>query len=67
LKKKLIAIVIISDPGVDLIKKPGFEIHGLTQVNPNQLGKILKKIFKILIFHMKKLRNNPYEYRLYVL
>jgi hypothetical protein len=26
--------------------------------------KIKKKIFEILIFHMKKLRNNPYGYKL---
>jgi hypothetical protein len=26
--------------------------------------KKLKKIFKVLIFHMKKLRNNPYGYKL---
>jgi hypothetical protein len=32
-----------------------------------QPGKNKKKIFEILIFHMKKLRNNLYEYKLYML
>ena len=29
-----------------------------------QLGKILKNIFEVLIFHMKKLKNNTYGYNL---
>jgi len=33
----------------------------------SQPGKIFKKIFKVIIFYMKKLRKNLYEYRLYML
>jgi len=32
----------------------------MTRVNPE----ILKKKFEVLIFHIKKLRNDPFEYRL---
>jgi len=56
-----LAIVIGPDP----VKDQGLGLHGLTWVNPNQPGKIKK--FEILIFHMKKLINNPCEYKLYVL
>jgi hypothetical protein len=49
-------MVIKPDMRVDLIKKPSFEIYGLTQVNLNLSEKILKNIFKILIFHMKKIK-----------
>jgi hypothetical protein len=31
----------------------------MTRVNPE----ILKKIFEVLIFHIKKLRNDPFEYQ----
>jgi len=40
-------------PRVDSVKKLGPELHGLTRVNPVQPKKNLKKIFEILIFHMK--------------
>jgi len=53
---RLISIVIKSDIEVDPTKKLGPELHGSTRKN--------KKIFQVLIFHMKKLRNNPYEYKL---
>jgi len=58
------AIIIIPDPEVDSVKEPGPGLHMLTRVNPE---KIKKNIFKVLIFHMKKLRNNSCEYRLYML
>jgi ribosomal protein S17E len=48
-------IVIKPDPGVDLAKESGPEFHGSTQKNKN-------KIFKVLIFYMKKLKNNPIGY-----
>ena len=59
-------IVIKPSPGVDPTKglSPGF--HGLTRVNSNQPGKFFKKI-KVLVFYMKKLRENPCKYRLYIL
>ena len=50
-------IVIKSDPRVDHAKRLGPGFHGSTRKN-------LKYIFKVLIFHIKKLRNNPCEYRL---
>jgi hypothetical protein len=53
--------------GVDPAKDPGPGLHGLTRVNPNQSEKIKKYIFEVLIFYMKKLRNNPCEYKLYML
>ena len=43
------------------------ETRPLDRVNPDQPEKIKKNIFKVLIFHMKKLRKNPYEYMLYML
>jgi hypothetical protein len=45
--------------GIDPVKwsSPGF--YGQLRKN--------KKIFKVLIFHMKKLRKNPCEYMLYML
>jgi len=49
-------------PEVDPIKKLDPRLHCL-----NLLEKILKKIFKILIFYMKKVRCNPCEYRPYML
>jgi len=52
--------------GVDPTKGPDPGFHGSTRVNPDQPGKILKKI-KVLIFYMKKLRKNPSKYRLYIL
>ena len=33
----------------------------------SQPTKHFKKIFEVLIVHMKKLKNNPYEYELYML
>ena len=56
-------IVIKPDLGVDPAKGPGPGLHGLTWVNPKKL----KKIFEVLIFYMKKLKNNPCKYRLYIL
>jgi hypothetical protein len=53
-------IVIRADSRVDLAKKLNFKSYKLTRVNMKKF----KKIFEILIFHIKKLRNNPYEYRL---
>jgi len=60
--------IIVIKPGsrVDPAKESGPGFHGSTRVNPDQPGKI-KKIFKVLIFHMKKLRKNSCEYRLYML
>jgi len=57
-------IVIRPNSGVDLVKELDLALHRLTRVN---LKKFKKYIFEVLIFHMKKLRNNPYEYRLYIL
>jgi hypothetical protein len=57
-------IVIRPNSGVDPVKELGLALHGLTWVNPK---KFKKYIFEVLIFHMEKLRNNPYEYRLYIL
>jgi len=57
-------IVIRPDSGVDSVKESVLGLHGLTRVNPEKL-KIY--IFEVLIFHMKKLINNPCEYRLYIL
>jgi len=53
---------IVIKPGlrVDPTKKSGPGSRWLTQVN----SKKLKKIFEILIFHMKKLKNNSCGYRL---
>jgi len=59
-------MVIKSDPEVDSVKKLGPRLHGLIWLNPNQPGKNKIKI-KVLIFHIKKIRNNLYEYRLYML
>ena len=45
--------------GIDPVKKSDFKFYGLIRVNlgqPKSTRKNLKKIFKILIFHMKKLR-----------
>ena len=47
---------------VNSVKKPSLRLHGLIQVNLEKL----KKIFEISIFHMKKLKNNSCEYRLYM-
>ena len=46
-------IVIKHNLGVDPTKKPGLELHELTQVNPEKLK---KNIFKVLIFYMKKIK-----------
>jgi len=46
-------IVIRPDSGVDSVKESVLGLHGLT--------------LEVLIFHMKKLINNPCEYRLYIL
>jgi len=51
-------IVIKPDSGVELAKEPSPEFHGSTQKNKN-------KIFKVLIFYMKKSRNNPIGYTCY--
>jgi hypothetical protein len=56
-------IIIKLGLGVDLIKGSGHKLHGLTLVN---LKKLEKKI-EVLIFYMKKLRNNLCGYRLYIL
>jgi len=65
-KKKNVAIVIKLNSGIDPTTELSPWLYMLTQVNPNQPKKNKKKI-KVLIFHMKKLRNNPCEYRLYML
>jgi hypothetical protein len=49
--------------GVDLTKKSGPE----TQIDLGQSKKIKKKMFEVLISHMKKLRNNSCKYKLYML
>jgi hypothetical protein len=54
------AIVIKLDLGDDPTKGPGRGLPGSTRKN-------LKNIFEILIFHMKKLKNNSCKYRLYML
>jgi len=55
----VVAIIVIKlDPGVDSAKGLGCGLYGSTWE---------KKIFEILIFHMKKLKNNSCEYRLYML
>jgi hypothetical protein len=54
-------IVIRPNLGVDLAKEQGPGLYGSTRINPE------KKIFEVLILHMKKIRNNPYEYMLYML
>jgi hypothetical protein len=55
----LISIVIKPDPDIDPIKELCPGLHGSNRVNPEKLKKK-----KNLIFHMKKLRNNPCKYRL---
>ena len=50
----MITIVMKPNLGVDLVKKPNPILHGLTWV---KLGKLKTKIFEVLIFYMKKLRN----------
>jgi len=50
-RRSLQTIIIKPGPGVD----------------PCQLEKFLKKMFKILLFHVKILRNNLREYKLYIL
>jgi len=55
------------DIRVDPAKRLDLGLHRLTQVNPNQLEIFKKKIFEILIFHIKKLWNNSCEYKLYML
>jgi hypothetical protein len=47
-------------PGVDSTKGSG---PG-SQVDSGQLRKIKKEIFEVLIFHMKKLRNNSCGYKI---
>jgi hypothetical protein len=37
------------------------------RVDSSQTGKIEKTLFEVLIFYMKKSRNNPCGYRLYML
>jgi len=59
-------MAIRSDPRVDSVKKLGPRLHWLIWVNPNQSGKNKIKI-KVLIFHMKKIKNNSCEYILYIL
>jgi hypothetical protein len=66
LKRDVLTIIIKLGLGVDPTKGPDPGFHGSTRVNPDQPGKILKKI-KVLIFYMKKLRKNPSKYRLYIL
>jgi hypothetical protein len=44
---------------VDLVKKPSPGLHMSTRKN-------WKTIFEILIFYMKKLRNNSCGYKLYM-
>jgi hypothetical protein len=56
-------IVIKPDFGVDLARGSGPRLHKLTRIKPGKL----KKIFDILISYMKKLRNNPCEYNIYML
>jgi len=53
-------IVIKPGLGIDSTKGPGPELPEFTQ--PKKLI-----FFEILIFYMKKLRNNPYRYMLYIL
>jgi hypothetical protein len=55
------------DPRVNPAKGSGHGLHELTRVNLGQPEKIKNKIFEVLIFHMKKIRNNPCKYRLYML
>jgi hypothetical protein len=55
-------IVIKPDLGVDPVNGSCPELHWLTRVKPGKL----KKNFEVLIFYMKKLRNNPCGYRLYM-
>jgi hypothetical protein len=56
-------IVIKPDMGVNPAKGSGSGLDGLTRVKS---GKLKKKI-KVLIFFMKKLRNNSCGYKLYIL
>ena len=53
-------------PRVDVVKKSSPMLYGLTRINPNQLRKNKIKI-EVLIFYMKKIRNNPCKYKLYML
>jgi len=59
------SIIIKPDQGVDPVKGSGLGLHGLTRSTRINLEK-LKKNIKVLIFYIKKLRNNPYKYRLYM-
>jgi len=53
---------------LNIVIKPGPAVGSqVSWVNLDQSRKILKKIFKVLIFNMKKLRKNSCEYRLYML
>jgi hypothetical protein len=56
-------IVIKPDIGVNLAKGSGSELDGLARVKS---GKLKKKI-EVLIFYIKKLRNNSCGYKLYML
>jgi hypothetical protein len=61
-------IVIKPGPGVDLARGltwPRGRVPGFMG-QPESTQKNFKNIFKVLIFHMKKLRKNPCEYKLYM-
>jgi len=56
-------IAIKSGLEIDSIKKLDSEFYRSTWINSEKL----KKIFKVLIFYIKKLRKNSYKYKLYIL
>ena len=56
------SIDIKHDLRIDSVKRLNLEFYELIWVNLDDLKKI-----KILIFYMKKLKINPYKYRLYML
>jgi hypothetical protein len=56
-------IVIKPGIGVDSANRSGPRLHEFTHVNLEKF----KFFFEVLIFYMKKLKNNLCEYRLYML